>query len=132
MLTGGCYCAAIRYEVDGHPYDETVCHCSICRRCAGAPCVGWFTIARARFRFITGAPARFRSSAEATRTFCNRCGTPLTFEHDARPAEIDLTMCSLDEPEAVPPRDHTYTGSQLGWLKLADELPRYAKARPGT
>jgi len=37
MLTGGCFCGAIRYEADGAPFRETNCHCSICHRTTGAP-----------------------------------------------------------------------------------------------
>ena len=32
MLQGGCFCGRIRYEVTGTPFNETNCHCSICRR----------------------------------------------------------------------------------------------------
>jgi len=39
MLTGGCYCGYLRYDVFGQPFDETVCHCSIYRRTTGAPFV---------------------------------------------------------------------------------------------
>ena len=35
----------------------------------------------------------------------------------------------LDDPEAVPPADHTYVQSRLHWLHLADELPRYLRTR---
>jgi len=31
----------------------------------------------------------------------------LTFEHEDFLDEIDVTTCSLDDPERVPPRDHT-------------------------
>jgi len=37
MLKGGCYCGAVRYEAAGTPFNETSCHCTICRRTTGAP-----------------------------------------------------------------------------------------------
>ena len=127
MLKGGCYCGAIRYEAAVTPFRETICHCSICRRTTGAPMVAWFSVPLGRFRFVQGAPTRFRSSAEATRTFCARCGTQLTFQHDQSADVLDVTTCSLDAPEAVPPHDHIWTASQLAWVKVADGLPRYLK-----
>lgn len=129
MLKGGCYCGAVRYETDGNPYDETICHCSICRRTTGAPFVAWFSVDRSRFRFVQGTPARFRSSDKAVRAFCPSCGTQLTFEHDDRKDQVDLTVCSLDEPDRVTPKDHTYIRSRLRWIKPADGLPEYAQAR---
>jgi hypothetical protein len=129
MLKGGCFCGDIRYEAAGAPFHETNCHCSICRRTSGAPFVAWFSMSREAFRFVRGAPARFRSSAHGTRSFCAHCGTPLTFESAEHPEEIDVTTCSLDEPNAVPSKDHTRTSSKLGWVALADGLKEYPEAR---
>jgi hypothetical protein len=129
MLRGGCFCGDIRYEADGTPFNESNCHCSICRRTTGAPFVTWFSVARPAFRLVSGTPVRFNSTDKGTRGFCRRCGTQLTFEHRDSPDEIDVTTASLDDPEAVPPRDHTWTSSQLGWVKLADDLPLYPETR---
>jgi hypothetical protein len=130
MLQGGCFCGRIRYEVTGVPFQETNCHCSICRRTTGAPFVAWFSVRPSEFRFVAGAPSRLRSSGKATRSFCPHCGTQLTFRGDDYPDEIDVTTCSLDRPEAVPPRDHTHTSSRLPWIALSDGLARYPQARP--
>lgn len=127
-LLGGCYCGQIRYEAAGTPFHETNCHCSICRRCSGAPMVAWFSVPRAQFRILQGEPARFRSP-QAVRSFCPRCGTQLTFAHDDFPDEIDVTTCSLDDPNALPPRDHSYAGTRLDWIRLADGLPAYRGSR---
>src|SRR5262245_31159011 len=58
------------------------------------------------------------------------CGTQLTFQADDHPDEVDITTCSLDHPEAVPPRDHTHTSSKAQWIRLTDGLAQYAQARP--
>jgi hypothetical protein len=130
MLEGGCLCGHVHYEAGGEPFHSTVCHCSMCRRAAGAPMVAWFTVPRAAFRLVAGEPACFASSAGVARTFCPRCGTSLTFESDEFPDEIDVTAASLDDPEAVPPRDHTQTATRLRWVRLADGLPAYPDRRP--
>lgn len=127
-LTGGCQCGAVRYAVDAAPSYRTVCHCTICRRSSGAPMVAWFTVPVTGFRLLAGEPASFRSSAMATRTFCGRCGTPITFRRDGLD-EVDVTACSLDDPEAVPPEDHTFVRSALGWARGEDGLPRFPAER---
>jgi hypothetical protein len=130
MLRGGCFCGAIRYQAAGTPFNETNCHCSICRRTSGAPFVAWFTVKRSEFRFIAGEPAMLASTPVGLRRFCARCGTPLTFEHRNFPDEIDVTVGSLDDPEAVPPKDHTRTSSRLRWARTPDGLPEFSEGRP--
>jgi hypothetical protein len=130
-LTGGCFCGWVRYEASGTPFHETICHCSMCRRTTGAPFVTWFSVPRTQFRLIRGEPARFRSSANGQRSFCAHCGTQLTFEHQDFPSEIDITTCSLDDPNVLPPKDHTWMRSRLDWIALADRLPEYPEARSG-
>ena len=129
MPSGGCYCGDVRYEAGGTPLHLTNCHCSICRRTTGAPFVAWFSVPRSEFRLVRGVPTRFRSTPGCVRSFCQRCGTQLTFESDESPDEIDVTTCSLDDPERLPPQDHTRTSSRLGWVRLADGHPEFREAR---
>lgn len=126
---GGCYCGAVRYEVAGQALNGTICHCADCRRVSGAPCVAWFSVAASRFRVTLGGALEFRSSPSVTRSFCPQCGTPLTYRRDDEADSIDITTCSLDQPELAAPADHTFTHSRLSWLKLADGLPRFRRSR---
>ena len=45
------------------------------------------------------------------------------------PDEVDITTCSLDDPEALTPEDHIYTRSRLRWVVLGDGLPEHAAVR---
>lgn len=130
MIEGGCFCGFVRYQAGGTASLETNCHCSICRRTSGAPFVAWFTVPSTGFRFTSGQPTSFRSSEHGARTFCPRCGTPLTFRSSRSPTEMDVTTCSLENPELLPPKDHTRTSSKLSWVRLGDELPWFPEARP--
>jgi hypothetical protein len=122
---GGCFCGLVRYETSGTPAHETVCHCAICRGTTGAASVAWFSIPRNNFRFISGEPVRFQSSRRGTRTFCGQCGTQITFESTEYPHDIDVTLCSLDNPESIVPKDHTWVASKLTWERIDDHLPQY-------
>ncbi|WP_084069488.1 GFA family protein [Paraburkholderia heleia] len=129
VLTGGCFCGNVRYEVAGQPFNSTICHCDDCRRAAAAPLVACFSIKRQEFRFTQGTPKSFASSTWGTRSFCPDCGTQLTFLHSELPDEIDVTTCSLDIPELVPPTDHVRTAKSLPWIHLADDLPKHSGRR---
>jgi hypothetical protein len=128
MLTGGCFCGAIRYEVHDTPFDETNCHCLICRRTTDVPFVTSFSVRSSNFRLIKGEPTQFNSTARGLRSFCSRYVTQLTFEHTDFPDEIDVTTGTLDDPELVPPCDNTRTSTRLRWV-ATDELPEDRDAR---
>jgi len=127
MLAGGCYCGAVRYEASGTPRDQGVCHCRICRRTTGAPMVAWFTVDADGFRFVRGEPRSFHSTPDATRRFCGECGAQLTFEAIA--GEVDVTIASLDDPNAVAPHSEIWTESRLLWMDLVNRLPRHPQRR---
>lgn len=129
MLEGRCCCGEIRYQTNGTPSSPTVCHCRTCRRASGAPCVAWFTVPSTSFQFIAGTPRRFRSSRHAVRTFCPACGTALTFQSERSPNEIDITTCSLQDPEAVAPKDQTWTASRVSWSATLHALPAHVHSR---
>ena len=129
MIEGGCFCGFVRYRALGPTSNETNCHCSICRRVSGAPFVAWFSVPRESFGLVSGEPATFRSSDHAMRSFCPRCGTPLTFESRHFPDEIDVTTCSLDDPATIPPKDQIHVSSKLSWVKLDDGLPAFPEER---
>jgi len=128
-LAGGCMCGAVRYEADGAPFHATLCHCVDCRRASGAPALAWFSVRRDTLRWTHGTPACHASSPGVVRQFCGRCGTQLTWHSDKAADEIDVTTCSLDDPDAVPPADHTFDAQRVRWLHLADGLPRYGTLR---
>lgn len=86
-------------------------------------------VAAQALRYTKGRPHEYRSSPRVLRAFCGQCGTPLSWRHDDAPGEVDVTICSLDDPDAVAPWDHTFVASGVRWLHLADGLPRYPRSR---
>ena len=78
-LTGGCHCGAVRYEIDGEPMHggQALCHCTDCRRCAGAPMVGWAMYPEDALTVTQGSPREYASSDTGRRWFCETCGTGL-------------------------------------------------------
>ena len=122
MLAGGCFCRFVRYRIDARPFHETNCHCRVCRGTSGAPYLTWFTVPRRSLALLSGVPTSFASSERASRTFCPKCGTQLTFSSRDLPDEIDVTTSSLDAPESVPPKDDIYIESKLPWVALDPAL----------
>jgi hypothetical protein len=129
-LEGGCLCGATRYRISAEPRHADYCHCRMCQRATGAPVVPWLTVAREAFAWTKGEPAVYHSSAEAERLFCPTCGTQLAFRAIAEPDHLEVTLASLDDPEAIRPTHHIWTDSRIGWFEVADDLPRYPERGP--
>ena len=117
-ITGGCYCGEVRFHAAPEPRVVANCHCANCRRATGAQAVAWIILKRSQFQFVRGMPHRYQTETNAWRTFCDRCGTSLTYETARRPDEIDVTTGSLDHPEDFPPTKDVYPEERLRWVDL--------------
>ncbi len=126
---GGCLCGRIRYRVRGEPVNVCHCHCTMCQKAAGAAFVTWAQFPLDQIEFTKGKPAVYQSSDIAERMFCGACGTALTFKYGDNPEDLDLTVCSFDEPATLKPEDHIWTSTALRWAHTDDGLPRYMESR---
>jgi hypothetical protein len=127
-LFGHCFCGAVTFAVSGRPLKVTHCHCESCRRATSSPVTTFLVVRRPDFRYTQGAPKTYASSLGVRRSFCDQCGSPLAYETDERPDQIDLYVCSLAEPATVVPQAHVHAQEQLPWLEILDDLPRYARS----
>ena len=126
MITGGCFCGRVQYEVDPEAAKPSVCHCAGCRRASAAPAVAWVTVPAAAFRVVQGvlSTVRGRESEQGTcdgcggvRGFCADCGTHITFVGDDRTHEVDITTCSLEDPDRFAPTEDVFTRAKVAWMK---------------
>lgn len=124
-IEGGCLCTAVRYRVRGAPLSASVCHCRTCRLATGAAAVAWVEFERASFEVVTGAPRVLQSSPQVRRTFCERCGTALSYENGRTPDRIELTTASLDEPAKFPPTHEVWLEHRIAWQPLDARLEHY-------
>jgi len=130
-MTGGCHCGAIRYTTEGEAIAHALCHCSDCRRHAGAPMVGWIMFPSDAVRVTKGTPKVYASSENGRRHFCADCGTGLFYTNGQMlPGLIDVQSATYDEPEAVPPKAHTQVAERLSWMAHVHELPTFERYPP--
>ncbi len=126
--TGGCLCGAIRYRASEAPKYASYCHCGMCRKVSGAPFTGFVEFPEGALDWTQGQLEVYRSSQGVLRRFCGTCGSSLTFEADGI---LFVSLGSLDFPERVAVKCHTYTDSQLPAIKLADGLPNFSGPASG-
>ena len=126
---GGCACGAVRYRARVRAEDACHCHCESCRRVSGAPWLPWGTTEEVHFELLRGELALRQSSAHAMRGHCAACGTTLTYRNSHAGQELDITLCSLDQPALVPPQYHIWVQDKLPWVQLDDALVQYEQWR---
>mgnify|MGYP001436461251 CR=1 FL=1 len=120
---GRCLCGAVRYEFDGAPKWQALCHCESCRRATSAPVAGFLCVEDQRLRW-SGALAAYASSPGVSRLFCPRCGSPMGYRNAKRPGETDLYAASLNDPAAYRPTFHVSWAERLPWLRIEDDLKK--------
>src|SRR4051794_7631043 len=64
------------------------------------------------------------------RHFCPDCGLPLFFVRHTR-GLCEITIGSLDNPNAFKPMMHVCIESAMEWLDIHDDAPRYATKPEG-
>lgn len=131
MTRGHCHCSAIEYELAGEPLHHALCHCSDCRRHAGAPMVGWIMYPADALTVTKGEAKTYQSSEHGRRLFCAECGTGLFYVNEQNlPGLVDVQATTLDDPEAIPPQVHIQTAQRLGWMTGVESLPAFEHYPP--
>lgn len=126
MLEGGCHCGAIRYRVEGAPIHAALCHCTDCRRHAGAPMVGWTLFANENFEVLKGEARIYASSEHGRRHFCADCGTGLFYTSEmVFPNQTDVQVATLDDPGALPMQAQIQLADRIGWMEGIEALPGF-------
>ena len=127
MPKGQCHCGAVRYEMTTETIHQAICHCSDCRRHAGAPFVSWALVDKAEMT-IEGETREYASSENGRRHFCPECGTSLFYTNEAAfPGKIDVQTGTLDEPDAMPPQVQVQAAERVGWVNRLNDIPAFER-----
>lgn len=123
MMTGGCACGAVRYEVEVNLNAVFFCHCKICQKLSGTPAAIDALVKPGTMKFIRGEPKFYQSSPFAKRGFCEECGSRLFWTAPEKRDWDNIPIGSLDNPEKVLPSEHICVESQISWYKVNEDLP---------
>lgn len=131
MLTGGCQCGALRYEVRAEPRDLYVCHCTECRA-QSASAFGISVIVPSDAVVVTRGAARIwrRDTGSGRRMachFCPDCGTRLWHAHDPDDGIASVKGGSLDTPPDLTHAAHIWTRSKLPGVLIPEGAARSTK-----
>ena len=131
MLSGGCLCGGVRFEIEGRLSPMWMCHCSKCRRATGSAFHVGSAARKAAFRWIRGETdiAEYESTPAYRRRFCRVCGSPVPLHHST----LDFVLIpagSLDQDPHARPAHHIFVGSKAAWYEIHDDLPQFDEHAP--
>jgi hypothetical protein len=126
---GSCLCNRVRYQIDGDFLYVGNYHCSNCRKSHGAAFATFGAIAKDSLHFLSGdgAVARYQSSPDVVRAFCQHCGANLFSEVRSRPDTLHFRLGTLDDDPGVRPAFHAFVSSKAPWFEITDDLPQFPR-----
>nr|MEA2798594.1 hypothetical protein [Phenylobacterium sp.] len=128
-LEGGCACGAVRYRLASPPMIVHCCHCRDCQRQTGGAFAVNALIETDRIEMLSGEPVAIPMPTDSGRPHdiyrCPTCATAVWSDYGRRPVLRFVRAMTLDDPDALPPDVHIFTGSKLPWVGLPPEVPAF-------
>ena len=123
MHPGQCLCGAISFTVSAPLNDPDACHCTQCRKQSGH----YFSATRVAHEHLEiddAAKVRwYRSSSEASRGFCDVCGSSLFWRPDGED-HLYVAMGAFDEATGTRLAQHIFTAHKGDYYRLDDGVPQ--------
>jgi hypothetical protein len=131
VLTGGCQCGQIRYEIRGEPLDLYVCHCRECQKQSSSAFGISLTVRSADLVRVAGTPAVWTRPATVGGTldcaFCPRCGSRVWHGNPDLDEFISIKGGSLDVPPDLSKAKHIWVSRKLPGIVIPDHVEVHAE-----
>ncbi|MEZ5872042.1 MAG: GFA family protein [Nitratireductor sp.] len=120
---GRCFCKSVKFEIDAPIRWCVYCHCESCRRQCSAPVTTYICVDHGQWRWTGAAPKVYHSSPGVERTFCDTCGSPMSFRSENMSGLMNFYVAAMEEPERFSPGLHVAYEEKLPWMNIKDILP---------
>jgi hypothetical protein len=133
VLTGGCLCGGVRWELTEPPVSAGYCHCTRCQRRTGTAASASARIVPGSLRVVQGEELvrGWRPPEGAAKVFCSECGSHLWSEDPDDPSVRGVRLGSFDEDPGVRPAHRQFVAYAACWEPIPDDgLPRFPERRP--
>ena len=122
--TGSCLCGGFKYMVKNPSKVLLNCHCGMCKKATGAAFVSGIVFSKDDiFLLETSTISSFKSSENAIRYFCNRCGCSVYAEEPEYPDIIGMYAGTLDCDPGIKVCGEAYTKYKAPWHVLNTGAP---------
>ena len=129
-ITGECFCAEIKYKIDGKLYDARSCHCSRCRKAFSSQASAYALVDAKDFHWVAGEKllTSFVGKDGFGMQFCSKCGSTLCGIHNGVVHGVALG-CINGDP-GIKLERHIYVGSKASWEVIPEGVPHFDQAPP--
>jgi hypothetical protein len=132
VLTGGCGCGAVRFEISAPLVSAAYCHCTRCQHRTGAATQASGETVRGSFRVVRGEEhlARWRPGG-LEKVFCGSCGSHVMAQDGADHEVVMVRLGAIDGDPGIRPSLRQFVAYAAPWEPIPEDgLPRYAERRP--
>src|SRR5579864_2256915 len=122
---GACVCGAVRFEIDAPALWAWHDHSAASRHAQGCAYATYVGSWKSRFRWLAGEDAlsRYQDPETGTvRSFCARCGTPVTYERPRAPKIVNIPRALFAGRTGREPRYHMFLDQAADWTYLGEPL----------
>lgn len=126
MIEGGCFCGAVRYQIDGALESAMACHCSRCRKAFSSASSAYAEIPdSSQFHWTSGEKelCTYTSTQEWGVAFCRTCGSTLCGMFNGKVHGV--TLGTVDGDPGVQIKAHIFVGSKAPWDHIGGEAPQF-------
>jgi hypothetical protein len=122
MLTGGCLCSGVRYEIAEPFVTAGYCHCTRCQRRTGTAASAQGRIVPGSLRIVQGEELvrEWKPEDGFAKCFCSNCGGALwSRNHEGQIASVRLG--TVDGDPGIRPSYRTFTNYAAVWEPIPDD-----------
>jgi hypothetical protein len=132
LITGGCACGGVRYEVTEPFVSSNYCHCTRCQRRTGTAASANARTAPGSFRIVQGEElvrCWDPGGGGFEKCFCSRCGSALFSREAGTGADLNVRLGTVDGDPGIRPDRHQFTAYAAVWEPIPDDgLQRFPES----
>ena len=127
IMSGGCLCGGVRYQITGPCRDIINCHCENCRRTHGH-IAAYTAVQKSALELVCQRSLQWYhdESPNTYRGFCNQCGASLFWDARDGGNKMSVAAGSLDDSGDLKTIGHVYVSEAGRYYEINDALPRFA------
>ena len=131
VLTGGCNCGGVRFEITESLARANYCHCTRCQRRTGTAASAQARVAPGALRIVSGEEliGEWAPGDGWPKCYCTACGGALwSRQPDGETRSVRLG--TFDEDPGIRPQWRQFVAYAAAWEPIPDDgLPRYPEGK---